>query len=268
MVEIIWQIPLAQIRIIALACHWIFIKIYFIQTLVDPSWFNLAFDCGKVQLPLLSKSSQQLRKFSNSVHFDNFPLFLVSQNWYLCKQWIPSMTIVFVSDLCRNHKQVCRLWSQMLHTVQVAINAKYQPLILGGRLLHEQTPPWSAFLEKTTLICDLTVRFILQIHDVIGQSSWVMFSTKIGTTVGAYEILATYDRCRIMQQGYASIYKEFKGGAKVYTLVVFPNHITCASLTKTNELHVHWLCPGILLHKQFIGDSTRSQIKKRRNQSM
>ena len=44
-------------------------------------------------------------------------------------------------------------------------------LILGGRLLHEQTPPWSAFLEKTTLICDLTVRFILQIHEVIGQSS-------------------------------------------------------------------------------------------------
>ena len=26
-----------------------------------------------------------------------------------------------------------------------------------------------------------------------------------------------------MQQGYASIYKEFKGCAKVYALVVFPN---------------------------------------------
>jgi hypothetical protein len=50
---------------------------------------------------------------------------------------------------------------------------------------------------------------------------------------------STSDRCRVTQQGYASIYKEFKGDAKVYALVVFPNHITCASLTETNELHGH-----------------------------
>jgi hypothetical protein len=129
-----------------------------------------------MQLPLLSRSAQQLRKFSNSVHFDNFPHFLVSQNWYLCKQWSPSMTIVFVSDLCRIHKQVCRLWSQILHTVHVAINVKYQPLNLWGWLLHEQTPPWSAFLEKTTSICDFTVLFILQIHEV---RNWPKFLSEV-----------------------------------------------------------------------------------------
>ena len=80
-------------------------------------------------------------------------------------------------------------------------------------------------LEELTLICDFTVRFILQILEASGRSyEEVMFSPKIGANVGVYEVLATYVQSRITQQGYASLHKEFKGGAKVYALVVFPNH--------------------------------------------
>lgn len=37
---------------------------------------------------------------------------------------------------------------------------------------------------------------------------------KIGARVGAHEILAMCDISGITQQGYASIYKQFRGGAK------------------------------------------------------
>ena len=51
----------------------------------------------------------------------------------------------------------------LLYKVQVAINAKYQSLIL---LFFRNEK-----LEELTLICDLTVQLILQIHEVSGQSS-------------------------------------------------------------------------------------------------
>jgi hypothetical protein len=61
------------------------------------------------------------------------------------------------------------------YKVQVAINGKYRPLILRGRLIHEQTPRF-VFPEKLkageqTLTCGLMVRFIMPIHQANGQSS-------------------------------------------------------------------------------------------------
>jgi len=64
---------------------------------------------------------------------------------------------------------------------------------------------------------------------------------KIGAGMGVHKILGTCDRSGITQDGYACLYKQFKGSAKATKKGLKVNCLPkpyCLSSTKTNELEV------------------------------